>query len=47
MLGDVQRLRVGDGVLAVADEGAGEPVVLVQTALTADELLPVAETLRR
>jgi pimeloyl-ACP methyl ester carboxylesterase len=43
----MRRLRIADGVLAVADEGVGEPVVLVQTALTADELLPVAEVLRR
>lgn len=43
----MHRLRVENGVLAVADEGAREPVVLVQTAPTADELLPVAETLRR
>lgn len=47
MLATMRRLRVADGVLAVADEGVGEPVVLVQTALTADELLPVAEVLRR
>lgn len=47
MLGNMRRLRIPDGVLAVEDEGVGEPVVLVQTALTADELLPVAEVLRR
>ncbi|WP_233506844.1 alpha/beta fold hydrolase [Jiangella anatolica] len=37
---------VGDATLAVRDEGAGEPVVLVQTALTADELQPLAGALR-
>ncbi len=43
----MRRLRITDGVLAVADESVGEPVVLVQTALTADELLPVGVVLRR
>lgn len=33
---------VGDAQLHVSDFGSGEPVVLVQTALTADELLPLA-----
>lgn len=36
---------VGDGVqLDVRDWGSGEPVVFVQTALTADELVPLART---
>lgn len=35
----------GDLELEVRDMGAGDPVVLVQTALTADELVPVAEHL--
>ncbi len=41
MLGDMQRVRVRDGVVAVEDEGgAGEPVVLVQTTPTADVYSP-------
>ncbi|WP_211239687.1 alpha/beta fold hydrolase [Jiangella gansuensis] len=39
-------MSVGDAELDVSDEGAGEPVVLVQTALTADELRPLATALR-
>ena len=35
-------VHVGDAQLYVSDFGSGEPVVLVQTALTADELLPLA-----
>lgn len=35
-------VAVGDAVLETFDWGAGEPVVLIQTALTADELLPMA-----
>lgn len=39
---------IGDAQLEVSDEGSGEPVVFVQTALTADELVPLArETLAR
>ena len=38
-------VEVGDIELEVHDVGAGEPVVLVQTALTADELAPLAEQL--
>ncbi len=39
-----QRLvTAGDVDLAVTDRGAGEPVVFIQTALTADELVPLAE----
>lgn len=35
-----------DGIeLEVSDVGSGDPVVLVQTALTADELAPLAEHL--
>lgn len=40
----MQRLvRVPEGELEVLDVGSGEPVVFVQTALTADELMPVAD----
>jgi pimeloyl-ACP methyl ester carboxylesterase len=35
-------LHVGDTDLEVDVRGSGEPVVLIQTALTADEFLPVA-----
>jgi pimeloyl-ACP methyl ester carboxylesterase len=35
-------VAVEDGELEVLDWGSGEPVVFVQTALTADELLPLA-----
>jgi pimeloyl-ACP methyl ester carboxylesterase len=35
-------VAIADGELEVRDWGAGEPVVFVQTALTADELLPMA-----
>jgi len=38
-------VEVGDIELEVRDLGAGDPVVLVQTALTADELAPLAEQL--
>jgi pimeloyl-ACP methyl ester carboxylesterase len=38
-------IEVGDIELEVHDVGAGDPVVLVQTALTADELAPLAELL--
>lgn len=37
---------VGAARLEVLDAGSGEPVVFVQTALTADELFPVADRLR-
>ena len=40
-------VRAGDGNVEVLDEGVGEPVVLIQTALVADELLPLARELRR
>ena len=33
---------VGDAELEVTDWGSGEPLVFIQTALTADELLPLA-----
>ena len=39
----MRRLPIEGTVLEVSDRGAGEPVVLVQTALTADELRPLAE----
>ncbi len=35
-------VAIEDGELEVLDWGSGEPVVFVQTALTADELLPLA-----
>ena len=38
-------VEVGGIELEVHDVGAGDPVVLVQTALTADELAPLAEHL--
>ncbi len=37
-------MSLPDAVLEVSDRGAGEPVVLIQTGLTADELLPLAGT---
>lgn len=37
-----RRVAIEDGELEVLDWGSGEPVVFVQTALTADELLPLA-----
>ena len=36
-------MSVPDAVLEVTDRGSGEPVVLIQTALTVDELLPLAD----
>jgi pimeloyl-ACP methyl ester carboxylesterase len=39
------RVRVGDVDLEVDTVGAGEPVVVIQTALDADELRPLAEQL--
>ena len=38
-------VTVGDIALEVHDGGMGDPVVMVQTALTADELRPLAEHL--
>ena len=38
-------VEAGGVALEVHDEGTGEPVVLVQTALSADELAPLAEHL--
>ncbi|HSO65787.1 MAG TPA: alpha/beta hydrolase [Ornithinibacter sp.] len=38
-----RRVSLPDAALEVAVRGSGEPLVLVQTALTADELLPVAQ----
>lgn len=38
----MELVSIGDAVLAVQDSGTGEPVVFIQTALTADELLPPA-----
>ena len=35
-------VAVADAVLETYDWGAGEPIALIQTALTADELLPMA-----
>jgi pimeloyl-ACP methyl ester carboxylesterase len=37
-----QRVRVDGAELEVEVRGSGEPVLLIQTALTADELLPLA-----
>jgi pimeloyl-ACP methyl ester carboxylesterase len=37
-----RRVAVGDAVLEVEVRGSGEPIVLIQTALTADEFLPLA-----
>lgn len=45
--GPPNMLTIGDARLAVFDEGTGEPVVLIQTALTADELVPMADGLRQ
>ena len=42
----MDRVAIGDGELETALLGSGDPVVLVPTALTADELLPLAERLR-
>jgi pimeloyl-ACP methyl ester carboxylesterase len=41
----MQLMAIGDVSLEVCDRGAGEPVLLVQTALTADELRPLADQL--
>ena len=40
-------VSVPEGALEVEVRGAGEPVVLIQTALVADELRPLAEQLLR
>jgi pimeloyl-ACP methyl ester carboxylesterase len=37
-----RRVVLPDAVLEVAVRGSGEPIVLIQTALTADEFLPLA-----
>ena len=42
-MADFRRVSVGGTELEVADEGSGEPVVFVQTALAADEFLPLTE----
>ncbi len=44
--GEMTLVRAGDGDLEVLDEGVGEPVLLIQTALLADELLPLAREVR-
>jgi pimeloyl-ACP methyl ester carboxylesterase len=36
------RVSLADAVLEVTIRGSGEPLVLIQTALTADEFLPIA-----
>lgn len=42
-LGNLMRLvSIGEADLEVEVQGSGEPVVLIQTALTADEFMPVA-----
>jgi pimeloyl-ACP methyl ester carboxylesterase len=38
-----RRVSLPDAVLEVTERGSGEPVLLIQTALTADELLPLAD----
>ena len=38
-------IAVGSARLEVLDQGSGEPVVFIQTALTADELSPLADRL--
>ena len=38
-------VSIGDAVLEVLVRGAGDPVLLIQTALSADELLPLADRL--
>lgn len=40
-------ISLGDVDLEVAVRGSGEPIVLIQTALTADELVPIADRLSR
>ena len=39
-------VTIGAALLEVLDEGSGEPVVFIQTALIADELAPLADRLR-
>lgn len=39
---EVRRVAVADAVLEVELRGSGEPIVLIQTALTADEFRPLA-----
>lgn len=39
----MRRIPVGDSVLEFETRGSGEPVVLIQTALVADELLRLAD----
>ena len=40
--GELRRVAVSDAVLEAEVRGSGEPVVLIQTALTADEFWPLA-----
>src|SRR6516162_2453879 len=44
---DIRRVIVPDAALEVEVRGSGEPVVLIRTALIADEFEPIASTLRR
>lgn len=46
MAASLDRVTIEDGVLEATVLGSGAPVVLVPTALTADELLPLAGLLR-
>jgi hypothetical protein len=39
---DARLVAVGDAELAVCDWGSGDPILFLQTALTADELVPLA-----
>lgn len=40
----MQPIQIRDGHLDVSDVGSGEPVVFIQTALTADESLPLSNS---
>jgi pimeloyl-ACP methyl ester carboxylesterase len=44
---ELRRVAVSDAVLEVELRGSGEPVVLIQTALTADEFRPLSGQLER
>lgn len=44
---ETRTVRLPEAALEVAISGNGEPVVLIQTALVADEFLPLADELQR
>ncbi|MGI8718096.1 MAG: hypothetical protein ACR2JN_09745 [Lapillicoccus sp.] len=46
-MSQLKSIRVGDVDLETEVLGDGEPVLLIQTALTADELRPLAEQVVR